>query len=168
MSPAFDSFLVALFHIHIYTYIQTFPSTGVVIYSDIPCSSRALLGTLKQPIIAPSVYTLQHAPTFSIGRRRPTLKALECALTHDAAIKGLGWFETVSTRAAGLQIMDFHYVNHGMLVVWAIMMYVSSAPLVSRMYVSEQTEQVTHFRIYVWEQGLGPCQVFPVTNPEDI
>lgn len=43
--------------------------------------------------------------------------------------------------------MDFHYVNHGMLVIWAMMMYVSSAPLVSRMYVSEQTEQVGHFRI---------------------
>jgi hypothetical protein len=53
----------------------------------------------------------------------------------------------VSTRAAGLQIMDFHYVNHGMLVIWAIMMYISSAPLVSRMYVSEQTEQVGYSMI---------------------
>lgn len=56
-------------------------------------------------------------------------------------IAGKGWFQTISTRSAGLQIMDFKYVNHGMLIVWMASMYISSAPLVSRMYVSEQTEQ---------------------------
>lgn len=51
-----------------------------------------------------------------------------------------GYFQTVSTRNAGLQILDLRLLNRGMLVVYVIFMYMSSAPLVRTMYVSEHTE----------------------------
>eukprot|EP00960_Hanusia_phi_P046326 757754-Hanusia_phi.AAC.1 len=53
-------------------------------------------------------------------------------------IAGAGFFQTISTRSAGLQIFDMNSLNQGMPVLYIFMMYLSSAPFVSRMYISEE------------------------------
>ncbi|EKX44240.1 hypothetical protein GUITHDRAFT_109699 [Guillardia theta CCMP2712] len=55
------------------------------------------------------------------------------------AMAGAGFFQTISTRSAGLQIFDLNHLNQGMHIIYILMMYLSAAPFVSRMYVSEQT-----------------------------
>ncbi|EKX39558.1 hypothetical protein GUITHDRAFT_114286 [Guillardia theta CCMP2712] len=57
--------------------------------------------------------------------------------TH--VIAGAGFFQTISTRSAGLQIYDLNNLNQGMPAMYIFLMYLSAAPFVSRMYISEQT-----------------------------
>lgn len=52
---------------------------------------------------------------------------------------GAGVCQTISTRMAGFAIVTLSELNTGLLVVYLVMMYLSLAPFVSRMYVSEQT-----------------------------
>jgi hypothetical protein len=40
----------------------------------------------------------------------------------------MGYFQTIATRSAGLQIMDLKVDNQGMLVIYVVMMYLSSFP----------------------------------------
>lgn len=52
---------------------------------------------------------------------------------------GAGICQTVSTRMAGFTIVSLSELNMGLLVMYLVMMYLSVAPFVSRMYVSEET-----------------------------
>lgn len=54
-------------------------------------------------------------------------------------LAGAGMFQTISTRVAGFEMLSLNDLNQGMLVVYIIFMYLSTAPFVSRMYVTEQT-----------------------------
>ena len=58
-------------------------------------------------------------------------------------LAGIGFFQTISTRNAGLQIMDLRTMNQGMLLVYAICMYLSGAPFVTALYASEDSSETT-------------------------
>jgi Trk-type K+ transport system membrane component len=61
------------------------------------------------------------------------------ALAEDSKMRlaAIGTFQTVVTRTAGFQIVDLRTVNQGMLVVYALAMYLSAAPFLSAMYLTE-------------------------------
>eukprot|EP00281_Chroomonas_sp_CCMP1168_P016001 CAMPEP_0206220584 /NCGR_PEP_ID=MMETSP0047_2-20121206/4958_1 /ASSEMBLY_ACC=CAM_ASM_000192 /TAXON_ID=195065 /ORGANISM="Chroomonas mesostigmatica_cf, Strain CCMP1168" /LENGTH=618 /DNA_ID=CAMNT_0053643259 /DNA_START=184 /DNA_END=2040 /DNA_ORIENTATION=+ len=67
---------------------------------------------------------------------------IQPVFANQATIPGIGFFQTISTRNAGLQILDLRLLNRGMLVVYIVFMYISSAPIVRTMYVSERTERL--------------------------
>jgi Trk-type K+ transport system membrane component len=46
-------------------------------------------------------------------------------------LAGIGYFQTLSTRAAGFSMMDLRELNQGLIVIYAIMMYLSAFPFVS-------------------------------------
>ena len=48
-----------------------------------------------------------------------------------SALAGIGYFQTISVRSAGFTIMDLRLLNQGLLVVYCVMMYISSFPFVS-------------------------------------
>ena len=56
-------------------------------------------------------------------------------------LAGMGFFQTISTRNAGLQIMNLRTMNQGMLLVYAIAMYLSGAPFVTALYASEDSAE---------------------------
>ncbi len=56
-------------------------------------------------------------------------------------LAGMGFFQTISTRNAGLQIMKLRTMNQGMLLVYAIAMYLSGAPFVTALYASEDSQE---------------------------
>ena len=56
-------------------------------------------------------------------------------------LAGIGFFQTISTRNAGLQIMNLRTMNQGMLLVYAIAMYLSGAPFVTALYASEDSSE---------------------------
>eukprot|EP00960_Hanusia_phi_P048986 759289-Hanusia_phi.AAC.2 len=66
-------------------------------------------------------------------------KDLEAAYGGLNVIAGAGFFQTISTRSAGLQIYDLNNLNQGMPAMYIFLMYLSAAPFVSRMYISEQS-----------------------------
>ena len=51
----------------------------------------------------------------------------------------MGWFQSVSTRAAGMNVFDLRTLSKANAVIYALMMYIGSAPLVSLMQATEQT-----------------------------
>ena len=51
----------------------------------------------------------------------------------------MGWFQSVSTRAAGMNVFDLRALSKANAVIYALMMYIGSAPLVSLMQATEQT-----------------------------
>lgn len=73
----------------------------------------------------------------------------EEALEEDtkSTIAAIGTFQTICTRTAGFQIVPLRNVNQGMLVVYALAMYLSAAPFLSTMYLTqdnvEQVSQLT-------------------------
>lgn len=72
-----------------------------------------------------------------------TLIRPEVRAQYDAqTIAGIGLFQTISTRAAGFEIMDFRALNQGMLVVYVLMMYLASGPFVGTLFASEQSDEV--------------------------
>ena len=50
----------------------------------------------------------------------------------------MGFFTSVSTRAAGMNVFDLRALSKANVVVFCVMMYVSSAPMVSMMQSSKQ------------------------------
>jgi len=56
-------------------------------------------------------------------------------------LAGMGFFQTISTRNAGLQIMNLRTMNQGMLLVYAIAMYLSGAPFVTALHASEDSQE---------------------------
>jgi Trk-type K+ transport system membrane component len=58
-------------------------------------------------------------------------------------LAGIGFFQTISTRNAGLQIMDLRTMNQGMLLVYGMAMYLSGAPFVTALYASEDSSETT-------------------------
>jgi len=56
-------------------------------------------------------------------------------------LAGIGFFQTISTRNAGLQIMKLRTMNQGMLLVYAIAMYLSGAPFVTALHASEDSQE---------------------------
>ena len=56
-------------------------------------------------------------------------------------LAGMGFFQTISTRNAGLQIMNLQSMNQGMLLVYAIAMYLSGAPFMTALYASEDSQE---------------------------
>jgi Trk-type K+ transport system membrane component len=55
-------------------------------------------------------------------------------------LAGIGFFQTISTRNAGLQMMSLRTMNQGMLLVYAIAMYLSGAPFLTALYASEDSQ----------------------------
>lgn len=55
------------------------------------------------------------------------------ALSHHstATLMGIGFFQTLSVRTAGFSMMDLRELNNGLIVIYCIMMYLSSFPLAS-------------------------------------
>jgi hypothetical protein len=49
-----------------------------------------------------------------------------------------GFFTSVSTRAAGMNVFDLRALSKANVVVFAIMMYIASAPFVGMMQASKQ------------------------------
>ncbi|CAM9174728.1 unnamed protein product, partial [Ectocarpus fasciculatus] len=67
------------------------------------------------------------------------------ALAEDGPLRlaAIGTFQTIVTRTAGFQIVNLRTVNQGMLVVYALAMYLSAAPFLTTMYLTEDNvEQV--------------------------
>ena len=56
-------------------------------------------------------------------------------------LAGMGFFQTISTRNAGLQIMNLRTMNQGMLLVYGIAMYLSGAPFLTALYSSEDSQE---------------------------
>lgn len=64
----------------------------------------------------------------------------------------------MSTRAAGMNVFDLRSLSKAMAVIYATMMYVSSAPMVSMMEASKQTVVAKYVKgevILVYEGGDG-------------
>ena len=66
---------------------------------------------------------------------------LGCAYSNDimkraygdnATLAGIGAFQVISLRSAGLQIMDFRLLNRGLMVVWVVAMYIPTAPYIGK------------------------------------
>jgi Trk-type K+ transport system membrane component len=53
------------------------------------------------------------------------------SLYSKAQLAGIGYFTTICTRFGGFQILDFRLLNRGMLAVYCVLMYLSSAPFVA-------------------------------------
>eukprot|EP00291_Cryptomonas_curvata_P024895 CAMPEP_0172173074 /NCGR_PEP_ID=MMETSP1050-20130122/12824_1 /TAXON_ID=233186 /ORGANISM="Cryptomonas curvata, Strain CCAP979/52" /LENGTH=397 /DNA_ID=CAMNT_0012844733 /DNA_START=789 /DNA_END=1979 /DNA_ORIENTATION=- len=77
---------------------------------------------------------VQYAFFLSSDLNRPSMQVYG----DQATLAGIGFFQTISTRNAGLQLVDLRRTNQGMLMVYIFTMYISAAPFISRMYVSEQ------------------------------
>jgi Trk-type K+ transport system membrane component len=60
-------------------------------------------------------------------------------IANQTTLAGMGFFQTISTRNAGLQIMDLRTMNQGMLLVYGIAMYLSGAPFMTALYASEDS-----------------------------
>jgi Trk-type K+ transport system membrane component len=54
---------------------------------------------------------------------------------------GIGYFQTLSTRAAGFAIMDLRELNEGLLLIYFIMMYISSFPFITTLHSSKVKPQ---------------------------
>lgn len=54
----------------------------------------------------------------------------------NSELAGIGFFQTISTRSAGFSMIDLRTINQGMIFLYAVMMYISSAPFVSTMQSS--------------------------------
>ena len=61
-------------------------------------------------------------------------------------LAGLGYFQTLSTRSAGFNIMDLRALNQGLLFVYGIMMYLSAFPFVATL------QSTTHGRVILIEE----------------
>ena len=75
---------------------------------------------------------------------------------HQLAVGG--WFTSVSTRAAGMNVFDLRELSKANVLVFALMMYISSAPLVSLMETTRQevvAKVVNGELLLVYEGGDG-------------
>eukprot|EP00605_Chrysophyceae_sp_TOSAG23-4_P002588 GSChrysophyteH1.ASY1.ANO1.2858.1 assembled CDS len=61
--------------------------------------------------------------------------------SSNTVLAGVGFFQTISTRNAGLQMMDLRTMNQGMLLVYGIAMYLSGAPFLTALYSSEDSQE---------------------------
>lgn len=55
-------------------------------------------------------------------------------------LAGIGFFQTMSTRAAGFTIMDLRALNQGLIFIYAVMMYLAAFPFVATMERSENED----------------------------
>lgn len=71
------------------------------------------------------------------------------ALEHNSVFElaGIGYFQTLSTRAAGFTIVDLRTLNPGLIVVYACMMYVAATPFVSALHQTTITNSAMFKRI---------------------
>ena len=83
-------------------------------------------------------------------------------------LAGLGFFQTISTRNAGLQIMDLRTMNQGMLLVYAICMYLSGAPFVTALYASEDSSENTAVTTKTDTKESGHTDTCATTEDETI
>jgi Trk-type K+ transport system membrane component len=70
----------------------------------------------------------------------------------------MGFFTSVSTRAAGMNVFDLRALSKANVVVFCVMMYVSSAPMVSMMQSSKQQIVAKYVKgevLLVYEGGEG-------------
>jgi hypothetical protein len=73
----------------------------------------------------------------------------------------MGFFTSVSTRAAGMDVFDLRTLSKANVVVFAVMMYVSSAPMVSMMQSSKQeivAKVVNGEVLLLYEGGDGDAE----------
>lgn len=54
-----------------------------------------------------------------------------------STLVGIGYFQTFSTRTAGFAMMDFRALSEGLILVYALMMYMAAYPFVATMKESE-------------------------------
>jgi Trk-type K+ transport system membrane component len=57
-------------------------------------------------------------------------------------LAGLGYFQTLSTRSAGFNIMNLRSLNQGLLFVYGIMMYLSAFPFVATLQSTTQNRVI--------------------------
>lgn len=63
----------------------------------------------------------------------------------NTVIAGIGLFTSISTRTCGLAMMDLRDANQGMLVVWLILMYLSSFPFLGTIVAKEAVAPSNNF-----------------------
>ena len=71
---------------------------------------------------------------------RSEAKDIDGDYRTNSNLAGMGFFQIISTRNAGLQIMDFRQLNQGMLLVFMVAMYLAGAPFTSAMASSIDTQ----------------------------
>lgn len=72
---------------------------------------------------------------------------------------GIGYFQSISTRSAGFNIINIRSLNQGLLVIIVLMMYISAAPFVSTLYKSGQHKirkyKVKKGKLWFWKEGTN-------------
>jgi hypothetical protein len=70
---------------------------------------------------------------------------------------GIGYFQSISTRSAGFNIINIRSLNQGLLVIIVLMMYISAAPFVCTLYKSGQDKvrkyKVKKSKLWHWKEG---------------
>jgi Trk-type K+ transport system membrane component len=97
---------------------------------------------------------IQYVFFLATSMHKPNIRALG---TQDQLAMG-GWFTSVSTRAAGMNVFDLRELSKANVLVFALMMYISSAPLVSLMETTRQevvAKYVNGELLLVYEGGDG-------------
>lgn len=98
--------------------------------------------------------TLQFVFFLGTSLNKPEIRAL--APTRQLVV--MGWFQSVSTRAAGMNVFDLRTLSKACAVIYATMMYVSAAPMVSMMQATAQTVVAKYVNgevLLVYEEGDG-------------
>lgn len=80
------------------------------------------------------------------------------ALASREQLVTMGWFQSASTRAAGMNVFDLRVLSKSLIVIYCVFMWVSSAPMVSMMEATKQTVVAKYVNgevILVYEDGDG-------------
>jgi Trk-type K+ transport system membrane component len=81
------------------------------------------------------------------------------SLYSKGALAGIGYFTTICTRFGGFQILDFRLLNRGMLAVYCVLMYLSSAPFVATLNMKRsrcvESCRVDARRRVAWRAAVG-------------
>lgn len=57
-------------------------------------------------------------------------RSIALASQDRVTLAGIGFFQTLSTRSAGFSMMDLRQLNQGLIVIYCVMMYISSTPII--------------------------------------
>jgi Trk-type K+ transport system membrane component len=97
---------------------------------------------------------MQYVFFLATSMPKPEIRAI--APRNQLAV--MGFFTSVSTRAAGMNVFDLRALSKANVVVFCVMMYVSSAPMVSMMQSTKQQIVAKYVKgevLLVYEGGDG-------------
>ena len=66
---------------------------------------------------------------------------MSAAYGDDATLAGMGAFQIIVLRSSGLQIMDFRLLNQGLLILFAIAMYIPTAPFIGQAFTDKEVAE---------------------------